>query len=135
LPSCRRAAAIRRRIKKARYAITLAQTRPWIASQAERPSEDQYVLAQYGNSWLELEGARLLVDRAMQTLDAAWDRGLELTEAERGETAIAVAASKVAVARGAGCGESYVRSDGRAIDHGGFKAGPVLAQCARAYAA
>jgi alkylation response protein AidB-like acyl-CoA dehydrogenase len=78
---------------------TLAQARPWIASQAERPSEDQYVLAQYGNFWLELEGARLLVDRAMQTLDAAWDRGLELTEAERGETAIAVAASKVASAR------------------------------------
>ncbi|WP_277188767.1 acyl-CoA dehydrogenase family protein [Caballeronia sp. BR00000012568055] len=78
---------------------TLAQTRPWMASTAARPSEDQYVLAQYGNFWLELEGARLLAERAMQTLDAAWDRGLELTETERGETAIAVAASKVAAAR------------------------------------
>jgi alkylation response protein AidB-like acyl-CoA dehydrogenase len=78
---------------------TLAQTRPWIASQAERPAEDPYVLAHYGDFWLALEGARLLVERAMQAFDRAWQRGLALTESERGEVAVAVATSKVAAAR------------------------------------
>ncbi|AET93636.1 Acyl-CoA dehydrogenase (plasmid) [Burkholderia sp. YI23] len=78
---------------------TLAQTRPWIASQAERPADDPYVLANYGDFWIALEGARLLVERAMQAFDDAWRRGLALTEGERGEVAVAVAASKVAAAR------------------------------------
>ncbi|MFM0139942.1 acyl-CoA dehydrogenase family protein [Caballeronia grimmiae] len=78
---------------------TLAQARPWIASQAERPSEDPYVIAHYGDFWVALEGARLLAERAMQAFDAAWQRGLALTESERGEVAIAVATSKVAAAR------------------------------------
>ncbi|WP_250516968.1 acyl-CoA dehydrogenase family protein [Caballeronia sp. INDeC2] len=78
---------------------TLAQTRPWIASTAERPADDPYVLAHYGDFWLALEGARLLVERAMQAFDTAWSRGLDLTEHERGEAAVAVAASKVAAAR------------------------------------
>ncbi|MDR5735754.1 acyl-CoA dehydrogenase family protein [Caballeronia sp. LZ025] len=78
---------------------TLAQARPWIASQAERPSEDPYVIAHYGDFWVALEGARLLAERAMQAFDEAWQRGLALTESERGEVAIAVATSKVAAAR------------------------------------
>ncbi|SAK72968.1 Acyl-CoA dehydrogenase-like protein [Caballeronia hypogeia] len=78
---------------------TLAQTRPWIASQAERPAEDPYVIAHYGDFWVALEGARLLVERAMQAFDRAWQRGLALTESERGEVAVAVATSKVAAAR------------------------------------
>ncbi|MFM0051712.1 acyl-CoA dehydrogenase family protein [Caballeronia grimmiae] len=78
---------------------TLAQARPWIASQAERPSEDPYVIAHYGDFWVALEGARLLAKRAMQAFDEAWQRGLALTESERGEVAIAVATSKVAAAR------------------------------------
>jgi alkylation response protein AidB-like acyl-CoA dehydrogenase len=78
---------------------TLAQARPWIASQAERPSEDPYVIAHYGDFWVALEGARLLAERAVQAFDEAWQRGLALTESERGEVAIAVATSKVAAAR------------------------------------
>jgi len=78
---------------------TLAQTRPWIASAAERPADDPYVLAHYGDFWVALEGARLFVERAMQAFDRAWSRGLDLTEHERGEVAVAVAASKVAAAR------------------------------------
>ncbi|MDR5774550.1 MULTISPECIES: acyl-CoA dehydrogenase family protein [unclassified Caballeronia] len=78
---------------------TLAQTRPWIASPAARPSEDSYVLAHYGDFWLALESARLLVEHAMHKFDTAWQRGLALTEDERGEVAVAVAASRVAAAR------------------------------------
>ncbi|RZF27345.1 monooxygenase [Paraburkholderia sp. UYCP14C] len=78
---------------------TLAQTRPWISSTAERVNEDQYVLARYGDFWLELEAARALAERAAVGFDAAWRRGLPLTESERGEVAIAVAAARVAAAR------------------------------------
>ncbi|KMZ12082.1 Acyl-CoA dehydrogenase putative dibenzothiophene desulfurization enzyme [Candidatus Burkholderia humilis] len=78
---------------------TLAQTRPWMASPAVRPSEDQYVLLHFGAFFVVLEGARLLTERAMQTFDAAWQRGLALTEDERGEVAVAIATSKVASAR------------------------------------
>jgi alkylation response protein AidB-like acyl-CoA dehydrogenase len=84
---------------QAARAATLAQTRPWIASAAERPADDPYVLAHYGDFWLALEGARLFVERAMQAFDQAWSRGPDLTEHERGEVAVAVAASKVAAAR------------------------------------
>ncbi|MDR5835990.1 acyl-CoA dehydrogenase family protein [Caballeronia sp. LZ034LL] len=78
---------------------TLSQTRPWIASQAERPGDDPYVLGRYGDFWVALEGARLLVERAMQAFDLAWSRGLDLSEDERGTVAVAVATSKVAAAR------------------------------------
>ncbi|SAK89092.1 Acyl-CoA dehydrogenase-like protein [Caballeronia hypogeia] len=78
---------------------TLAQTRPWIASQAQRPGDDPYVLTHYGEFWVALEGARLLVERAMQAFDRAWSRRLALSEIERGEVAVAVATSKVAAAR------------------------------------
>ncbi|EKS71323.1 MULTISPECIES: acyl-CoA dehydrogenase family protein [Caballeronia] len=78
---------------------TLAQTRPWIASQAERPAEDPYVIAHYGDFFVALEGACLLVERSMQAFDCAWARGLSLTESERGEVAVAVATAKVAAAR------------------------------------
>jgi alkylation response protein AidB-like acyl-CoA dehydrogenase len=78
---------------------TLAQTRPWIASTAARPSEDQYVLAHFGEFFVALEGARLLTERAMQTFDAAWRRGIALSEEERGQVAVAIATSKVAAAR------------------------------------
>jgi alkylation response protein AidB-like acyl-CoA dehydrogenase len=78
---------------------TLTQTRPWIASTAARPSEDPYVLAHFGEFLVALEGARLLTERAMQIFDAAWQRGLALTEDERGAVAVAIATSKVASAR------------------------------------
>jgi alkylation response protein AidB-like acyl-CoA dehydrogenase len=78
---------------------TLSQTRPWIASQAKCPAEDPYVLAHYGEFHVALESARLLVERSMQIFDHAWQRGLALTERERGQVAVAVATSKVAAAR------------------------------------
>ncbi|SAK48479.1 Acyl-CoA dehydrogenase-like protein [Caballeronia fortuita] len=78
---------------------TLSQTRPWIASQAERPAEDPYVIVHFGDFFVALEGARLLVERSMQAFDRAWERGLALTESERGEVAVAVASAKVAAAR------------------------------------
>jgi alkylation response protein AidB-like acyl-CoA dehydrogenase len=52
-----------------------------------------------GELLVELEGASVLAERARRTLDAAWQRGDALTEAERGEAAIHVALAKVASTR------------------------------------
>jgi alkylation response protein AidB-like acyl-CoA dehydrogenase len=60
---------------------------------------DPYVLHHYGTMWVELEGARLLTDRAAEVLQRAWAREDELTPRERGECAIAVATAKVATTR------------------------------------
>jgi alkylation response protein AidB-like acyl-CoA dehydrogenase len=82
----------------ARY-YTLNEARPWPASKVSKTDEDPYILGQYGEFWIGLESVRLLAARAADRLDAAWARDTALTEAERGELALAVASAKVAAAR------------------------------------
>ncbi len=74
---------------------TLHESRPWHAAKVERTDDDPYILGQYGEFWVGLESARVLADRAADRLDAAWQRGAALTEAQRGEVALAVATAKV----------------------------------------
>lgn len=78
---------------------TREETRPWFRSAVQDNSKDPYVLGHYGNFWVGLESARLLVERAGQALDAAWLKGDALTAEERGEVAIAIATAKVAASR------------------------------------
>jgi len=85
-------------LREARAFVQTSQ-RPWIASSAATASEDPYVLSHFGDFWLGLEGARLLTERAVALFDHAWDRGASLTDTERGEVAIGVAAAKVATTR------------------------------------
>ncbi|MDP9898724.1 acyl-CoA dehydrogenase family protein [Variovorax ginsengisoli] len=80
-------------------AFTLQQGRPWLFSPASAANEDPYVLTNYGDFWLALEGARSLLDSAATAFDQAWLRGASLDERERGRVAIAVAAAKVASTR------------------------------------
>ncbi|ATE59466.1 acyl-CoA dehydrogenase family protein [Thauera sinica] len=79
---------------------TRTQTRLWSASPAAQVTEDPYILAHYGDFWVALEAARKLADHAAARFDAAWDEGLALTEAGRGEVALAVATAKVVATRG-----------------------------------
>jgi alkylation response protein AidB-like acyl-CoA dehydrogenase len=57
------------------------------------------VLTHYGDFWLALQGARMLLDHAAAAFDQAWLRGTSLDEHERGQVAVAVAAAKVASTR------------------------------------
>ena len=66
---------------------------------ASSAGEDPYVLARYGDFWVGLESARALIQRANQLLDAAWNQGTALGEAQRGELALAIATAKVATTR------------------------------------
>lgn len=79
--------------------FTLQQGRPWLFSTASAANEDPYVLTHYGDFWLALQGARMLLDQAAAVFDQAWLRGPSLDEQERGQVAVAVAAAKVASTR------------------------------------
>jgi alkylation response protein AidB-like acyl-CoA dehydrogenase len=78
---------------------TLAQTRPWIASTAQNATEDPYILANYGNFFVNLQGAQALTDIAGESLQRAWESGDAITENQRGKCALDVAASKVTTSK------------------------------------
>ncbi|MFJ8690952.1 acyl-CoA dehydrogenase family protein [Micromonospora wenchangensis] len=81
----------------ARY--TREQSRPWPASGLARAVDDPHVLAGYGELAASLHAARLLADDATRALAKADRRGLDLTPAERGRTALTVSAAKVVATR------------------------------------
>ena len=78
---------------------TLTETRPWFKSGATQNHQDPYVLGHYGDFWVGLESARLLVEHAAGLLDKAWAKGSKLSSAERGQVAVAIATAKVAANR------------------------------------
>jgi alkylation response protein AidB-like acyl-CoA dehydrogenase len=71
------------------------EARPWISSGVAASIDDPFIQHRYGELWLLLRPAIALADRAAQLLDDAFRRGADLTAAERGEVAIAVAEAKV----------------------------------------
>jgi len=74
---------------------TLAQTRPWIASTVKSATEDPYILAHYGDFFVNLQAAQVLTDLAGESLQRAWESGDAITENQRGKCALDVATSKV----------------------------------------
>lgn len=78
---------------------TQTQRRAWPASGVGSATEDPYVLARYGELYLQLESARLLADAAGSALDAAWNAKEAVTPEARGRAAVAIAATKVATTR------------------------------------
>jgi alkylation response protein AidB-like acyl-CoA dehydrogenase len=73
---------------------TLAQTRSWITS-GVCASADPYILANYGNFFVDLQAAQALTDIAGESLQRAWESEDAITENQRGKCALDVAASKV----------------------------------------
>jgi alkylation response protein AidB-like acyl-CoA dehydrogenase len=80
-------------------ALTRSRSRPWFASGVERVTDDPYVLATFADLYAELEGARQLTDAAAVRLDHAWAREDDLSVAERGQVAVAVATAKIVTTR------------------------------------
>jgi alkylation response protein AidB-like acyl-CoA dehydrogenase len=74
---------------------TLAQTRPWTTSGVNSAAEDPYVLANYGDFFVNLQAAQALTDIAAESLQRGWESGDAITENQRGKCAVDVAASKV----------------------------------------
>jgi len=80
-------------------AWTRAQGKPWYTSGVPSATDDPYVLQRAGELFVALEGARALTDLATGALDQAWSRTDDLTAAERGATAVAIATAKIASTR------------------------------------
>lgn len=78
---------------------TKTTTRPWITSGVDSASLDPYILHHYGDFWVELQAAIALTNQAAHKVQAAWDKDIDLTFAERGEVAIAVFAAKALATR------------------------------------
>jgi len=78
---------------------TKTNTRPWITSGVNSATQDPYILHNYGDFWVEIQGAMALADSAAEKVQAAWDKDIALTHQERGEVAIAVSAAKALATR------------------------------------
>ncbi|WP_158995105.1 acyl-CoA dehydrogenase family protein [Mucilaginibacter sp. L196] len=78
---------------------TRAQTRSWLSSGVSMPQEDPYVLANYGNMFIELQAAKYLTDQAAETLQRCWEAGESITENQRGKCSLDVASAKVTTTR------------------------------------
>lgn len=78
---------------------SLNEARPWHRSPAERFEDDPYVLHHYGDFWAGLDAVRVMTDRAADMLDVGWQKGGALSEAERGDIALAIASAKVLATR------------------------------------
>jgi alkylation response protein AidB-like acyl-CoA dehydrogenase len=73
---------------------TRDEARAWFASGVDRAADDSLIQHRYGQLWLLLAPARALADAAAPLLDAAFDKGAQLTFEDRGEVAVAVATAK-----------------------------------------
>jgi alkylation response protein AidB-like acyl-CoA dehydrogenase len=78
---------------------TRTRTRPWALSDVDTAVRDPYIVAGYGELVAQTRAAAALTDAAAAGLGAAFDRGPDLTAAERGEAAVAISAAKVVATR------------------------------------
>jgi alkylation response protein AidB-like acyl-CoA dehydrogenase len=76
-------------------AYTATRSRAWATSGVAEAVQDPLVRRRYGELAAHLQAAAALTDRAGAELTAAADRGWELTDEERAEVAVRLAAAKV----------------------------------------
>jgi alkylation response protein AidB-like acyl-CoA dehydrogenase len=72
--------------------------RPFAGSSA-RPSEDPYIIEQYGQMQVDLLASAGLLETAAEALQVAWQREDDLTAEERGACAVTVSVAKSAAAQ------------------------------------
>ena len=78
---------------------TQTNTRAWLTSGVTQATDDPYILQHYGEMQMNLEAATLLIDRATQLVQTAWENQGSLTAIERGECAIAIATAKAFITK------------------------------------
>lgn len=74
---------------------TFAHSRPFLAAGVEKVTEDPWIQRVYGELYAQIAAATLLADQSLAVLDSAWERGLALTEHERGAFAVSASAANV----------------------------------------
>ncbi len=75
------------------------QVQPWPMAGVQHAVDDPLLQLQAGEQWIALQAATALADRALDHFQQAWDAGEALTEAQRGDLAITVAAARVQAGR------------------------------------
>ncbi|MFV5590237.1 acyl-CoA dehydrogenase family protein [Acinetobacter variabilis] len=75
---------------------TVQTQKAWSKSLVEDAVNDPFTQKHFADFYVQLESVRLLADKAIQTLQAAWDLGNDLTAEQRGEVSVAIATAKIA---------------------------------------
>jgi alkylation response protein AidB-like acyl-CoA dehydrogenase len=78
---------------------TRHRSRPWFLSGVDSAVDDPHIVAGYGELVAQVRAAGALTDDAARALGEAFDRGDDLTEAERAEAAVTISAAKVVATR------------------------------------
>jgi len=76
--------------------LTVQTQKAWSKSLVEDAVNDPFTQKHFAEFYVQLESVRLLADKAIQTLQAAWDLGSDLTAEQRGEVSVAIATAKIA---------------------------------------
>ena len=75
---------------------TVLQQKAWSKSLVENAVNDPFTQKHFAEFYVQLEGIRLLANKAVETLQKAWDIGESLDAEQRGEVSIAIATAKIA---------------------------------------
>lgn len=75
---------------------TVQTQKAWSKSLVEEAVNDPFTQKYFADFYVQLESVRLLADKAIQTLQVAWDLGNDLTAEQRGEVSVAIATAKIA---------------------------------------
>lgn len=75
---------------------TVQNQKAWSKSLAENAVNDPFTQKHFAEFYVQLEGVRLLANKAVETLQKAWEIGENLTAEQRGEVSIAIATAKIA---------------------------------------
>ncbi|GMA49863.1 FMNH2-dependent monooxygenase [Alicyclobacillus contaminans] len=74
---------------------TTTKARAWYRSGVSSAAEEPSTQSRYGEMWASVQAALSLVEKAAAALDQIWAKDVALTQAERGECAVLVAAANV----------------------------------------
>ncbi|KGT46286.1 MULTISPECIES: acyl-CoA dehydrogenase family protein [Acinetobacter] len=75
---------------------TVQTQKAWSKSLVENAANDPFIQKHFAEFYVQLEGVRLLANKAIQTLQKAWEVGPDLNAEQRGEVSIAIATAKIA---------------------------------------
>lgn len=80
---------------------TVQSQKAWSKSLAENAVNDPFTQKHFAEFYVQLESVRLLANKAVETLQSAWDVGESLTAEQRGEVSISIATAKIAATNSA----------------------------------
>lgn len=80
---------------------TVQSQKAWSKSLAEQAVNDPFTQKHFAEFYVQLESVRLLANKAIESLQSAWDIGESLNAEQRGQVSIAIATAKIAATNSA----------------------------------